>query len=703
MLQAALLPATALDSWRTSPPPPGALAGLSRLETADQQHEAVAIAMILRDALQTENRRAALVTPDRALATRVSAELQRWGVLADDSAGEPLLHAPPAVFLRLLAAAIADDLGPVALLSLLKHPLAAAGLAPAACRAAARALERACLRGPRPPGGTRGLRQVLEAVREADRPGLLAFVDRLDACLHPMLRLTGQAHCPATLLATLVEAAEALAATDDRAGPAILWALEEGEALATALSAALPHLSLLPDQPAAVLPGLLDALLEGQSVRTRRVLRGHKDQGEHPRLFIWGLLEARLQSVDTVVLGGLVEGVWPPATDPGPWLSRPMRARAGLPSAEEAVGAAAHDFLSTACAANEAILSCPRRRDGAPAVPARWLVRLDAYLAGHGLALPQHQAADWATALDTPASVARLAPPAPRPPLALRPRKLSVTEIATWLADPYAIYAKHILRLRALDPLEQATDASDYGSIVHAGLHAFLAEHGHRWPTDADAKLRAAMDHALAAARLRPALVEWWRPRLARIADWVAAIERDRRAAHRLTALATEQPGDWTVPGTAGFRLTGRADRIERRADGTLAILDYKTGVPPSQADVDAGFAAQLLLEAAMAEAGAIGALHGPAAELAYWHLTGGHVPGELRPLFKGEASAIPPAVAEARDRLAALVRDFDDPDRPYLSQPHAGRVPRFSDYAQLARVAEWDLGDPGGEDGGEP
>jgi ATP-dependent helicase/nuclease subunit B len=431
-------------------------------------------------------------------------------------------------------------------------------------------------------------------------------------------------------------------------------------------------------------------------VRTRRVLRGHPDQGEHPRLFIWGLLEARLQSVDTVILGGLVEGIWPPATDPGPWLSRPMRARAGLPSAEEAVGAAAHDFLSTACAAQEAILSCPRRRDGAPAVPARWLVRLDAYLAGHGMTLPHHPAAAWAAALDTPAHVARLAPPAPRPPLALRPRKLSVTEIATWLADPYAIYARHILRLRALDPLEQATDASDYGSIVHAGLHGFLAAHGHRWPTDAAMKLRAAMEHALVAAPLRPALVEWWRPRLARIADWVAETERDRRAAHRLTALVTEQDGAWDVPGTAGFRLTGRADRIEQRADGTLAILDYKTGAPPSQADVDAGFAAQLLLEAAMAEAGAIGPLHGPAAELAYWHLTGGYTPGELRPLFKGDASAIAAAVAAARASLAALVRDFDDPDRPYLSQPHAGRVPRFSDFAQLARVAEWDLGDEG-------
>ncbi|HTN11551.1 MAG TPA: double-strand break repair protein AddB, partial [Acetobacteraceae bacterium] len=586
-----------------------------------------------------------LVTPDRALAGRVAAELLRWGIVADDSAGERLADAPPAVFLRLLAAALADGLGPVALLGLLKHPLAAAGLAPAACRAAARGLELACLRGPRPPDGLVGLR--LAAAEAGDEVRL--FVERVEACLAPGLRLAGVVAPPRQLLEALVAAGEALAATDERPGPARLWALEEGEALALLLAEALPVLAVLPDQKPAVLPGLLDALLDGAAVRSRRALRGREAAVEHPRVFIWGLLEARLQAADTVVLGGLAEGVWPPATDPGPWLSRPMRARAGLPSPEEAVGQAAHDFVSAACAAPRVVLSCPRRRDGAPAVPARWLARLDALLAPASLAV--HPAAGWARLLDQPSGPpVPVRAPRPCPALHLRPSRLSVTEIETWLADPYAIHARRILRLEALKPLEQATDAADYGSLVHRGMQIFLADNGAAWPADALAQLRRAMDAALQRAPLRAALREWWRPRLYRIAAWVAEVEVARRSVAAPVALATEAKGDWLVD---GFTLTGRADRIERRADGSLAILDYKTGAPPSQKEVEQGFAPQLPLEAAMAAAGAFGAeWRGEATALVYWQLTGGYEAGRVLPLFKGDPALTAASAADAASRL---------------------------------------------------
>jgi ATP-dependent helicase/nuclease subunit B len=678
----ALLPAAALDQWRQPQPPE--ITGLLRLAAADQQEEAAAIALVLRETLETPGARAALVTPDRALAGRVAAELLRWGIVADDSAGEALGEAPPAVFLRLLAAALADGLGPVALLGLLKHPLAAAGLSPAACRAAARGLELACLRGPRPPDGLVGLRIAAAEAGDAAR----AFLDRVEACLEPALRLTGVAIPPQAMLAALAEAGEALAATDEASGPARLWALEEGEALALLLAEALPALAVLPDQKPSVLPGLLDALLEGATVRSRRALRGRQAAAEHPRVFIWGLLEARLQAVDTVVLGGLAEGVWPPATDPGPWLSRPMRARAGLPSPEEAVGQAAHDFVSAACAAPRAVLSCPRRRDGAPAVPARWLARLDALLAPS--ALEQHSAAAWARLLDQPSGPPTpVRAPRPCPALHLRPRRLSVTEIETWLADPYAIHARRILKLEALKPLEQATDAAEYGSLVHRGMQLFLAANGAVWPADALGQLRRAMERALQEAPLRPALREWWRPRLHRIAAWVTAAEVERRSEAPPVAIATEAKGDWVLEG--GFTLRGRADRIERRADGSLAILDYKTGTPPSQKAVDQGFAAQLPLEAAMAAGGAFGDdWRGEARALVYWHLTGGYLAGRALPLFKGDPALTAGSAAEAADRLRELVAQYENPAQPYLSQPHPGRVPRFSDYAQLARVAEW-------------
>jgi ATP-dependent helicase/nuclease subunit B len=692
LLSVALLPARALEAWRV----PAAIepGDLLRLAPADQQEEAVAIALILRDALETPGASAALITPDRALAGRVAAELLRWGVVADDSAGEKLADTPPAVFLRLLARAVAGGLAPVPLLALLKHPLAAAGLAPAACRNAARALELAALRGPRPEPGLNGLRR--RAVERDAPPQAHDLLARLETCLAPMLRVAASlAARPADALGALIESAESLAATDALPGPARLWALEEGEALAAHLAEVGAALAELPEQPPATLPGLLEALLEGPVVRSRRAQRGRDGVAEHPRVFIWGLLEARLQAVDVAVLGGLVEGVWPLATDPGPWMSRPMRARAGLPSPEERIGQSAHDFVAACCSAPRVVLSCPRRRDGAPAVPARWLARLDAYLAGQGRKLALHPAAAWAGMLDQPlGGVPRpVPPPEPRPPLRLRPRRLAVSEIETWLADPYAIYARHVLGLVPLDPLEQSTDATDYGLLVHRGLDQFLKQVGAAWPANARALLREAMDHALREAGVRQALFEWWAPRLARIADWVAEQETRRRSELAPIRIDSEVGGrcDLAVPG--GFTLRGRADRIEKHADGSLAILDYKTGQPPSQQQVEAGYAPQLPLEAAMAEAGGFGpALRAPAAELTYWHLTGGFEPGAVRTLCKGDREAIAELVAEARARLGALIVAFDRVERAYLARPHPGRVPRFPQYAQLARLAEWDL-----------
>ena len=685
MLSRVLLPANALAHWQEARP--HALTGLWRLKPRDTQEEAEAIAMILRQAVQTPGRVAALVTPDRDLAGRVSAALPRHGIVADDSAGEKLADTPPAVFLRLLAQTIAEDLAPVPLLSLLKHPLSAAGLSAAACRAAARGLELACLRGPRPLAGLAGLRIAAAAEPHA------AFVSRVESCLEPMLRQDASiAVAPAEALAALIEAAERLAATDDEPGAIRLWADEEGDALSTVLTEALGALPGLPDQRPDVLPGLIDALLEGTVVRSRRALRG-RGGTEHPRVFIWGPLEARLQSADTIVLGGLVETVWPPLPEPGPWLSRPMRKTAGLPSPEETVGQSAHDFLSASVSAAKVVLSCPERRDGAPAVPARWLTRLDAYLAGDGLSLPLHPAVEWARGLDVPIGGARpVAPPRPCPPVSRRPRRASVTEIETWLRDPYAIYAKRILRLDALDPLDQETDAADYGKLVHDGLNIFLRGAGAAWPAGAADLLRRSMAIALGEARLRPALAAWWEPRLERIADWVAGTETTRRTAIGVAGMATEIAGSLTIARPGGpFRLIARADRIETRDDGALAILDYKTGRVPSTREIETGLAPQLLLEAAMAARGGFDRVPAAlSAELVYWHLTGGYEPGEAAPLFKNDVAKIAEAMGKALTSLEALIDRYDQPDRCYLAHPHPAWSPRFSNHAQLARVAEW-------------
>ncbi|MGH7103824.1 MAG: double-strand break repair protein AddB [Acetobacteraceae bacterium] len=699
MLRRALLPAPALSDWALGDGQETSgsamLAGLSRLDAADQQEEAVAIALALRGALEVPGARAALVTPDRELARRVTAELGRFGVVADDSAGENLDETPPAVFVRLLAAAALADFAPVALLALLKHPLFAAGLKPQDAREAARTLEIRLLRGPGPPPGLAALEHA------AERTGCGAdLVRRLVRGACPLERARSAPEASAQkLLIALVESAEALAETDHEAGPARLWAFEEGEGLAAHLAELISAVAHLPPGPPAELPALLDAALKGVVVRSRRALRGAGDGvSEHPRVFIWGLLEARLQAAEFIVLGGLAEGTWPPATDPGPWLSRPMRAALGLASPEEAIGRAARDFLSAALSAPEVVFSAPRRRAGAPAVPARWLVRLQAML---GANIPPHPAVAWARALDRPLGPPKPArAPEPVPPLRLRPRKLAVTDIATWLADPYAIYARQILCLRPLPGIAEVADAADFGQIVHRALAAFVREAalftevGAAWPAEAEARLDALLRQELARAHLPPHLANWWWPRLKRIAGWVAAAEVQRREAAALLALAVEQPGQWTVAGSSGpFILAGRADRIEHRGNAGLAILDYKTGRIPTPREVASGRAPQLPLLAAMAEAGAFGPEFAvPVSDLTYWRVGGGAEPGEVGSL--GTPEQVRELIEEAVAGFTGLVAAFDDPNRPYLAQPHPGNPPAWSEYSDLARLAEWVSGD---------
>ncbi|MBY4639431.1 double-strand break repair protein AddB [Gluconacetobacter entanii] len=701
LLSNALLPAPALGQW-LDPAPPPELQGLSVLHAADQQEEAAAIALILRQAIERPGQPAALVTPDRALAGRVATELARWGVIADDSAGEGLATTPQATFLRLIVQAVDAGLSPVALLSMLKHPLAACGLSPGNCRASARLLERAVLRGPAPPPGIAGLRAALSRTTQdehgalADAPDapqeLSAFLDRLERALDPLLSCASGGAEVVDLLSALVEAAQALAATDTEDGAARLWSGEEGNALGAHLAELLTWCDVLPAQRVGALDGLLASSLAGVTVRGRRALRGREQVAVHPRVFIWGLLEARLQTAGTIVLGGLVETVWPPATDPGPWMSRPMRTRICLPSPECAIGQAAHDFIACACAAPNVVLSVPGRRQGAPAVAARWLVRLDAYLSGRGAGIAEHPALSWLEQLDRPSGApAPVAPPRPCPPVSMRPRSLSVTEIETWMRDPYAIYARRILGLKRLADLEEMADAADYGEIVHDALDQWFTRYPDRWPADGEARMVRVFAEVLEAARLRPALAAWWAPRLERIARWCAATESGRRGDGAPRTVLTELSGRMELSGFSfgTFVLRGRADRIDRDAEGGLSLFDYKTGTLPTRASVLAGWQSQLVLEAAMIEAGGFAPdAVGHVTELVYWRLTGGHVPAQVLDIARGEE--LSDLIAQCRDGLRRRVAAYDTAQMPYLSHPHPGQEPRFADYAHLARVAEW-------------
>ena len=689
LVRETLTPATLSHRWRHIKDwDVRALKGLRRLDCPGPQEEALAIALLLRERLEKPGQTAALVTPDRDLARRVAAELRRWKIDIDDSAGVRLNQTPPGVFLRLVIDLANEAMAPLPLLAALKHPLAACGLSSAVFRDRVRQLELSVLRGPRPEPGVKGLRALLAE----DDTDLNDLVTRLDAATKPLLKAlaTRSIKLPA-LIEAHVAAAEALAASDETAGPARLWREAAGEAASLFINELLQAATDFPALAGTDYPALFEALIAGPVVRP--------PFGRHPRLFIWGLLEARLQHADLVVLGGLNEGVWPRSAVSDPWLSRPMREAFGMPPPERRIGMAALDF-ALALGAEDVVLTRAARVEGTPTVPSRWLLRLDTVLrAAHleGRLEADQAPLDWQRLIDAPTQPRAVAPPAPCPPLEARPRRLSVTEIETWMRDPYAIYARHILKLRPLHPLDEDPGVADRGIIIHDALANFLKKYPKGLPKNPAAALIALGRESFGDALARPGVWAFWWPRFLRIAEWVTTEEIARRPL--LDEIRAEIDGRMMLDGPAGkFELVGRADRIERRRDGTAALIDYKTGTAPSGNEVAEGFAPQLPLEAAIIAAGGFKEL-GPrnVSELAYWRLTGGDPAGEMK-FPERDPAKLAGLIAEAVTGLHRLIAVFVDPATPYRATPSPGRAPRYSDYVHLERVKEWLAGQEGEE-----
>lgn len=689
LFSAALLPPGETHRWRGMGGglPDAAMQGLQRIYAPGPREEALAIALAMRETLETPGRTAALITPDRMLARRVSAELARYDIAIDDSAGQPLDQTPPAVFLRLLARAVAEDCAPVALLALLKHPFCRMGMARQDLLRWVRRLERKLLREPRALSSLESLLANLKPKQSELRPPL----ERLQAILHPLVVLQKGNSIPlADLLRATVAAAEMLAASDEADAPS-LWQREAGESLHGLVVDLLQAADRFGDLSPAAWPRLLDALLEGQVVRPRRP--------SHPRLAIFGLLEARLQHADRIILGGLNEGTWPPQAKEDPWLSRPMRDTLGLTPPEFRLGQTAHDFMQAACG-SDVILTRAAKVDGTPTVPARWLLRLDALLDGDPRwpATLSTRHLDWAEAMDRPqGETLRVAPPRPTPPVEARPRALFVTDIETWIRDPYALYAKRVLGLRALDPPDQPPDARLRGNVIHGVLETFLQTYPGDLPAEdvALAELLALGRDAFGAWLQRPEIAALWWPRYERAMRWFVTWESARRKAGIRPALL-EQKGLLNISAPGGdFALQAKADRIDRNAaDGSLSVLDYKTGRPPSAKQVQTGLSPQLALEAAIAQHGGFAGLAPAAiAELVYIRLSGGGAePGEARRIEGTSRTPVPPAdemAKEALARLVAWVARFDDPQMPYLSRPRPQFVDYAGDYDHLARTAE--------------
>lgn len=682
LLSLALRPAPVTDQWRREGPKLNALStaldGVTLVEAATPRDEALTIALRLRHAAE-QGQTAALISPDRMLTRRVTAALDRWGIVPDDSAGTPLHLSPPGRFLRHVAALDQGPLTVEALLTLLKHPLCHSGQGRNRHALLTRDLELHLRRYEvvYPDGAT--LRDF------ADGKGAAGWGRWLRALLleDPA---PAEAHLEAWV-ARVLSRADALA-SGPLAEDSELWRAAAGRkarSLADTLQTEAPHGDQM---SAADFASLLHALLSREEVRDR--------DAAHPGVLIWGTLEARAQAAPMVILGGLNEGAWPGAPKPDPWLNRVLRHRAGLLLPDRQIGLSAHDF-QIAAAAPEVWLTRALKSDDAETVPSRWLNRLGNLLTG----LPgQGGAAAWKAArargaewmakaalLDVAPRVDPAKRPAPSPPVDVRPRAFYVTDIPRLRRDPYAIYARDVLRLRALNPVTRAPDARLRGTLLHKAVESFVRAS----LTSGDLSAEALLVHtrrALDTGTPWPQARVLWLAKLARIASDFARDEAARQA--RATPTAFETSGRIELP-RLGVTLTGRADRIDLTDDGAAILYDYKTGAPPKEKQ-QLAFDRQLLIEAAMVARGAFDDIGGkrPVADAVYIGL-GAKAPIQRAPLGDGPDEETPDQVWDALHRF--LERIYA-PGHGFTSRRATFETRFEGDYDHLARFGEWDHGD---------
>ncbi|MFO7921692.1 MAG: double-strand break repair protein AddB [Nioella sp.] len=678
LISLALRPAPVTDQWLAEGPGltdvAAAAEGLTLVEADTPQLEAATIALRLKRAAE-EGQRAALICPDRALNRQVMAALDRWRLVPDDSAGEPLSQTAPGRLLLHVAGAMATPLTAEALLILLKHPLAYSARDDRDDhRRRTRDLDLRCLRGKLPFPTRAAL--VGWAARHGDDPGMTDWVAWVaDAVL--------DLHAPGTRpladhVAAHLEATRRLAAGPGEAGAGALWQKTEGETAQRVMQALSDEAAHGGDMTAAEYRDFLAALLREEEVRPHYGLQSD--------IMIWGTLEARVQGADLLILAGLNEGTWPAAPGADSWLNRKLRDQAGLRLPDRVIGLSAHDFQQSVTGPQ--VWLCRAKRDAeTETVPSRWLNRIvnlmkgasaESAVALDGMRARGQDWLDWAARLDEAEAVAPATRPAPAPPADHRPHDLSVTQVEKLIRDPYWVYARKVLKLKPLDPLRQSPDAPLRGTILHVVLRRFVQATWDGLPDDAEALLLRIAGEVLEEQAPWPAARRMWRARIAKVAGWFVATERARRAVAQPFML--EADGEAEI-GAPGFTLRGTADRIDKTPDGHVLIYDYKTGAPPS-ADQEKAFNKQLWLEAVMAGQGAFGDPW-QVARIAYIGLGSG---GSIT-----DHAVTPADLAGITQGFGDLVAHYLDAANGFPSRRAMEQVKFEGDYDHLARFGEWD------------
>ncbi|MDG2004797.1 MAG: PD-(D/E)XK nuclease family protein [Novosphingobium sp.] len=661
------LPPTGSARWVSLPANRRRLSGVRLMESANPGEEALAIAILIRQALEQPEKRIALVTPDRNLAGRVVALLGRWGIAADDTAGIALSQSAAGRVLLLLAELVAEDAAPVPLIALLSHPMAHGEGERAGWLESVRKFELA-LRGPRPRPGLAPLRDL------AARHKLSEWWTEAEVLIAPLMELGEEAPL-AGMLDLLAAAGEGLCGER-------LWAEVDGRAL-SAFVEQLREASRTADTrlDAGELHAVLRDAMDRIAVRP--------PWGGHPRVALYGLLEARMSRADLVICGGLVEGVWPASPQPDSLLPPAVLRALGVPGADFRIGLAAHD-LAAALGAPEVVLSYALRDVSAPVIPSRFVLRIRAML-GFRLARQheEREAVQLARQIDDASLLAPYARPKPMPDAEQRKVAISVTGLDRLRSDPYQFYASVILGLRALDRIDAEPSPAWKGEAVHEILD--------RWHKEGDPSggLHDIAAQVLDEMSAHPLMRSLWRPRLMAALDWIDAEITQMQTEGERKVLASEAWGDMQVK---GVRIHGRADRIDHIESGGLAIVDYKTGKPPSRSMVKRGFSLQLGLIGLIAQAGGFKNVAGEPGEFEYWSLS----KNDKRRQETGFGYVTAPFKTSRADGV--VKEEFLERTAEYLddaltrwilgSDPFTARLNPdlavYNDYDQLMRLEEW-------------
>ena len=684
---------------RAAPLPREAIDGVEMAICHDRREEARIIALAMREALEQPTRTASLITGDQALGEMVSLELARLGVDVPSSAGARLANTRRGQFLRLLAEAWGDDFAPASLLALGQHPDACGGMPRLKFRTQMRLLERRVLRcrqGGRQDGNQGGYQggglKILRACAAKIAPELVDFIDEawlktcgdLSALRQGDLGVLADAHALA---------AEHLSSDDMDANK--VWCGRDGNRLA-GIFAGLGRFGGGVHVDAAQYPKLLEECIAEEVL--------YADEDLHPRLSIMGLMEARMQVSDVMILGGMNEGITPPQALADPWMSQSMRAGLGLPTAFWRVGMVAHDVMLAMGAAR--ILLTRARYDGdTPTEPSRWWRRLEAVLAASNLEAPYHTRLVELDRGRLTAPAAITPPSRPAPTISVEERtalmsKFSATQLETLMRDPYAIYARRVLGLRALEPIRPAPSPALKGTIYHRAIHGFMCDHGKGdLPEDALDRLLAQGARELDVLERTPWIRLFWELRFARIAGWFINHENAMRDNLEKSFSEIKGTAVFTI-GKHDITLTAEADRIDLMRDGSLIIADYKTGTIPNHGMVERAINCQLVVEAMIARAGGFAEITAIPENIAlrYWKLSGtASAPAKIEPRLEKEVG-LDDVMALVEARLGEVM----EADWAFISEAHPHPHHRYSDYRHLARVAEWGIsGDAGGDEEG--